>query len=156
MWSMVVGLFAMLVAFWWVAASVLVSYWIVGRLFCAFAFAGNLVYAAWTRRLFGMSRPFWFMFNLLAIGPLLFCLFFGLNALFAVEEDSYIVHEPLSGMGLKAYWIEHGSLPPFVLASPGTSVPGDLEEDEFSVMRVSRGLFGFEVIGWREPDRMKP
>ena len=153
---MVTGLFAMLVAFWWVAASVLVSYWIVGRLFCAVAFAGNLAYGAWTRRVFSMSRPLWFMFNLLAIGPLLFCAFFGLNALFATEARSFIIHEPVSGMGLKAYWIEHGTLPAVVLASPGTTVAGDPEDHAFSVMRISRGLFGFEVLGWREPEYVKP
>lgn len=32
------------------------------------------------------------MFNLLAIGPLLFCLFFGLNGLFTREARHYIVH----------------------------------------------------------------
>ena len=148
---MLIGLFAMIIAFWWVAASVLVSYWIIGRLFCAFAFAGNLAYGAWTRRVLGMSRSYWFMFNLLAIGPLLFCLFFGLNALFATGPASYLIREPISGMGLKAFWVEHGELPPMVFKVPGTTVAADPEQQEFSVMRVSHGLFGFDVIGWREP-----
>lgn len=155
---MVIGLFAMLVAFWWVASSVLISYWLVGRIFCGLAFAGNLVYAGWTRRVFGMSRSFWFMFNLLAIGPLLFCAFFGLNALFASDARSFIVQEPVSGLGIKAYWVEHGALPPVLLASPGTHIFVAEErhppEQGYSVMRLSRGLFGFDVLGWRSPEEL--
>lgn len=153
MWLMLIGLFAMIVAFWWVVASVLVTYLIIGRLFCAFAFAGNLAYGAWTRRVFGMSRSYWFMFNLLAIGPMLFCLFFGLNALFATGSKTYLVSEPIAGMGVKAYWIDHGELPP--VRWEGTTIVADPEKREFSVMRVSRGLFAFKVIGWREPNYLE-
>ncbi len=157
-WSMVIGLFAMIVAFWWVASSVLITYWLVGRLFCAFAFAGNLFYGEWTRRVFAMARPFWFMFNLLAIGPALFCAFFTLNALITSDTRSFIVPEPVSGLGIKAYWIEHEALPPVLLRSPGTSIgvspDDDPEERKYSVMRVSLGFLGFDVLGWREPDRV--
>lgn len=152
---MVIGLFAMIVAFWWVASAVLITYWLVGRLFCGFAFTGNLVYGAWTRRLFGMSRSFWFMFNLLAIGPLLFCSFFALNAVFTSEQRAYMISEPVRGLGIKQYWIEHGSLPPVLLKTPGTTISLGKDEDpepgSFSVMRVSKGLLGFEVLSWREP-----
>lgn len=154
---MIIGLFAMLVAFWWTSAAVLVSYWTVGRLFCAFAFVGNLLYGPWVERLLGMGRGYWFMFNLLFIGPVLFCLFFGVNGLFTSGTRSYIVREPVSGLGIKAHWIEHGELPQVILSSSGssplTAVPAGPEMPKYSLLRVSRGCFGFEVLGWRSLDQ---
>ena len=152
---MLIGLFSMIVAFWWVASAVLVSYWVVGRLFCGLAFAGNLVYGEKVRGLFSMSRSYWFMFNLLAIGPFLFCAFFGMNALFSSDPRTFIVREPLSGLGIKQHWVEHGLLPPIVIAAPGSTIvlTGTMDpgKREFSVLRLSKGLLGFDVMGWREP-----
>lgn len=156
---MILGLFSMLVAFWWVASAVLVTYWVVGRLFCAFAFAGDLLYGKWTRRVFGMSKPFWFMFNLLAIGPFLFCVFFAMNAVFAKDPRCYVVPGEMR-RGLKAQWIERGELPAWVLETPGTRVvvgnPRDTAGLDIRVLRVSNGLFGFDVMGWEEPDYIAP
>ena len=156
---MVLGLFSMLVAFWWVAGAVLVTYWVVGRLFCAFAFVGNLFYGAWTRRVFGMSKPFWFMFNLLAIGPCLFCMFFALNGAFTKDPQRYVVPGEMRH-GLKAYWIGHRELPAWILSTPGTRVvlenPRDTAGMHIQVLCVSEGLFGFDVMGWEEPDYSAP
>lgn len=156
---MVLGLFSMLVAFWWVAEVVLVTYWTVARLFCGFAFAGNLLYGQWTRRVFGMSKPFWFMFNLLAVGPFLFCMFFALNGALTKDPQRYVVPGEMR-RGLKAHWIEYGELPAYILETPGTRVvvgtPRDTAGMDIQVLRVSRGLFGFDVMGWQEPDYSAP
>lgn len=156
---MILGVFSMIVAFWWVAATVLVTYWTMGRLFCGFAFAGNLLYGAWTRGVFAMLKPYWFMFNLLAIGPLLFCLFFILNAAFTKVPRHYVVPGPMQ-RGLKHQWIERGDLPPWILASPGTRVivesPRDTAGLDIRVLRVSQGLFGFDVMGWQRPEYIRP
>ena len=153
-WLMILGLFTMLVAFWWTSAVVLVTYWTVGRLFCALAFGGNLLYGPWVQRLLGMGRGYWFMFNLLFIGPVLFTLFFGLNGLVTHDTRPYILRG-LADPRLKAYWIEHGTLPPYALAEPGdTVVVTDrfpIENGHIRVLRLSRGLFGFEVMAMGEP-----
>ena len=159
-WLMLIGLFAMIVAFWWVASAVLVTYWVVVRLFCAFAFAGNLVFGRWVERVFGMSRSYWFMFNLLAIGPFLFCVLFTVNALFTSDERAFIVREPISGLGLKNYWVEHGTLPAIATADPGDAVamepPAAGNDRQFSVLRLSKGALGLVVLGWSEPTYVPP
>lgn len=157
---MLIGLFAMIVAFWWVASAVLVSYWVVVRLFCAFAFAGNLVFGRWVERVFGMTRSYWFMFNLLAVGPCLFCLLFAVNALFTSDERAFIIREPISGLGLKNYWVEHGTLPAIATAAPGDTVAMErsplANDRQFSVLRLSKGALGFVVMGWSEPTYVPP
>ena len=157
---MLIGLFAMIVAFWWVASAVLVTYWVVVRLFCAFAFAGNLVFGRWVERVFGMSRSYWFMFNLLAIGPFLFCGLFTVNALFTSDERAFIVREPISGLGLKNYWVEHGALPAIAIAAPGDTMvmepPAAGSDRQFSVLRLSTGALGLVVMGWSEPTYVPP
>jgi len=158
-WLMILGLFSMIGAFWWVASAVLVTYWVVGRLFCAFAFAGNLFHGDWTHRVLRMSKPYWFMFNLLAIGPFLFCMFFALNGVFTKDPRRYVVPGEMQ-RGLKQHWIEHGELPAWILDSPGTRVvvesPRDTAGMVIRVLRVSHGLFGFDVMGWEEPDYIAP
>jgi hypothetical protein len=163
-WLMIIGLFAMIVAFWWVSAVVLVSYWTVGRLFCAFAFGGNLLYGGWTHRVSGMSRGYWFMFNLLAIGPFLFCSFFALNAAFTNGDEAYLVHYERH-QDLKGYWIEHGELAPWILSARGTTFlvrsPQDTVGQQIKVLRISEGLLGFGVMSlsepvWIAPDRSHP
>lgn len=153
-WLMVTGIFGMLVAFWWTSEAVLVTYWTVGRLFCAFAFSGNLLYGTTVRRLLGMERGYWFMFNLLFIGPVLFCLFFGLNGLFTHDTRTYIQRFRIHP-GPKAYWIEHGELPRAMLVEPGDTAaithPIGMEDEHIRVLRLSHGLFGFEVMGWGKP-----
>lgn len=156
---MILGLFSMLVAFWWVAAAVLVTYWTVGRLFCAFAFSGNLLYGPWTGRVLNMSRGYWFMFNLLFIGPMLFCLFFGLNGAFTNDARHYIVPGEYQRT-LKQHWVEQGALPRWVLESPGTTVvaasPRDTAGLDIRVLRVSKGLLGLEVLSWHSPQYIAP
>jgi hypothetical protein len=153
-WLMILGLFAVLVAFWWVSAAVLVSYWTVGRLFCAFAFGGNLFHGAWTIRLLGMSRGYWFMFNLLFIGPVLFCCFFAMNGILAHDPEHFIVPAAYQ-RGLKRHWIEQGALPPWALESPGKTVlvhaPKDTAGLDIQVLTISDGAFGLQVMSWQDP-----
>lgn len=157
---MILGLFSMIVAFWWVAATVLVTFWTMARLFCGVAFVGNLVYREWTRRVSGMSRGYWFMFNLLAIGPLLFCLFFALNGIFTRDRPQFYVVPGEMQRGLKAHWIEHAELPPWILETPGKQVvvknPRDTAGMNIRVLRISPGLFGFDVMGWGMPEYVDP
>ena len=156
---MILGLFAMIVAFWWVAGAVLVTYWVVVRLFCGFAFVGNLFYGKWTRRVLGMSKPFWFMFNLLAIGPFLFCAFFAMNGVFTRNPQHYVVPGEMR-RGLKQQWVEDGHLPRWILETPGTRVlvtnPRDTAGLDVRVLRVSTGLFGFDVMSWGAPEYVSP
>jgi hypothetical protein len=106
-----------------------------------------------------MSKPFWFMFNLLAIGPFLFCVFFALNAVFTKDLRCYVVPGEMRH-GLKAQWIERGELPAWILETPGTRVvvgnPRDTAGLDIRVLCVSEGLFGFDVMGWEEPHYTAP
>jgi hypothetical protein len=146
-WCMLAGVFAMIIAFWWVSFSVLVTYWTVGRLFCAFAFAGNLLYGQRVRSIVRMTRSYWFMFNMLAIGPALFGLFFGVNALFSGDAQYYAADRRVANMDVKRYWIEHGELPMHVLQPRhGVGSIMILEHGDAFMLRTSKGLFGFPIL----------
>ena len=99
------------------------------------------------------------MFNLLAIGPLLFCCFFALNAVFTSDPQHYVVPGPMR-RGLKHQWIERGELPPWILETPGTRVlvmgPRDTAGLDIRVLRVSQGMFGFDVMSWGAPEYVSP
>ncbi|HRT54619.1 MAG TPA: hypothetical protein P5291_11085, partial [Flavobacteriales bacterium] len=90
----------------------------------------------------------------LFIGPVLFCLFFGLNGLFTHDTRTYIQRFRIHP-GPKAYWIEHGELPRAMLVEPGDTAvithPIGMEDEHIRVLRLSHGLFGFEVMGWGKP-----
>lgn len=100
------------------------------------------------------------MFNLLAIGPFLFCVLFSVNALFTSDERAFIVREPISGLGLKNYWVERGELPAIATAAPGDALamepPAAGSDRQFSVLRLSKGALGFVVMGWSEPTYVPP
>jgi hypothetical protein len=148
-WLMAGGVFATILTFWWVSSSVLVSYWIVGRLFCAFGFAGNLLYGRWIRVRTGFSRGYWFMFNMLAIGPTLFCAFFLVNRFCSNGTRHYEWGERSNEEWTKRDWMESGRLHSS-LTGPGIEVTGlplvRAWDRRAQYMRVDDGLFGFPVI----------
>lgn len=146
---MALGVFATIVTFWWISFTVLVSYWTVARILCAFGFAGNLFYGDWIRERTGFSRSYWFMFNMLAVGPWLFCAFFALNGLFPRSEDFYAWGRASDLEHIKRQWIETDSLPPG-LTGPGVDVSGVVLVRAWDTapgfVKVSRGAFGIPVL----------
>lgn len=94
---MVLGIFVVVISFWWVGSKTFITYSALGRWFALFAFAGNLLsYKAGLR--LGMERLEWFLFNLLAVGPLLFSLALWVNLEVHGPEKQYIVH--MNGVAL--------------------------------------------------------
>ncbi len=147
---MAVGLFLFLFTFW---AGQLVTFITFTELFRALAFfcmAGNLLPYVRSGLALGMERLEWFLFNLLALGPLVFTALFWTN---------YLVHDPprtilLSGnysrQEVLAHWRASGSFPP---GRPLERVGELLTPEErmkgyviAPVLGVARGLLGYDVI----------
>lgn len=151
--TMVMGILILVASFWTVGELTLIAYGTLFRWFAFFAFAGNLVpYGASGLRL-GMERLEWFLFNLLAVGPILLSASLWIN---------YSVHGPVQWYDLtvaermtpvKRYWIDTGELPgrpraPSTDPRAGTDAGTDHDPLAYA---VSTGCFGYPVVS--RPDR---
>lgn len=105
---MVLGIVLFVAAFWAVVGTVYIPITEVLRWFALFAFVGNLLPYARTGLRLGMARFQWFMFNLLCIGPVLFCLLFTLDRAFHGPVRIELLDR---GMDPVRYWREHGEHP---------------------------------------------
>ena len=147
---MVIGIFVLIVSFWWVGTRTLISYTALGRWFALFAFAGNLLPYAWVGLRLGMERLEWFLFNLLAVGPTIFSLLLWLNLLVHGPERFAVAHYPGTLEDLRRFWMTTGTLPPM------TPVPEELSGlvDELlkdgpigeHLIGTAKGVLGYEVI----------
>lgn len=143
---MALGIFTLLLSFWWVGEETLVSYTALGRWFALFAFAGNLLSYKGAGLRLGMERLEWFLFNLLAVGPLIFSAALWLNMLVHGPEQLQIVQVGHYGLNVKRYWIDHGMLPPGVpaeIASTETHGSGGLKNN---ILGTAKGCLGYVVI----------
>lgn len=143
---MVIGIILFVVAFWTVVATVYMPIADILRWFAFLAFAGNLVPYRFSGARLGMARFQWFMFNLLAIGPLLF------TAVFALD---HALHGPVRielldrGMDPVLYWRENGERPH---AIPWEQASRQVPQAEWSflleagaITGTARGALGHEV-----------
>lgn len=126
---MAIGVFVFVVMFWVGSSMVYIGYLDLFRWLAVFAFAGNLLPYVKSGLTLGMERLEWFLFNLLAVGPVLWGLALLVNIAVHGEERVYAL--PVKGLDPVRYWREHDALPPL---------------QEVSMERVRAGEFG--VTGW--------
>lgn len=151
---MVLGIFFLLFSFWWVGTRTLVTYMELARWFALFAFIGNLLpYRAGGLRL-GMERLEWFLFNLLAVGPIVFSLLLWLNLGIHGPQRYAVLHFDGEIEAVRHYWMEHQELPnptPLVVPSgAGPDLGQQLGPVDGRVIGTARGLFGYDVIATYE------
>ncbi|HQV74740.1 MAG TPA: hypothetical protein PLE78_04570 [Flavobacteriales bacterium] len=152
---MVFGIFTLLLSFWWVGEKTLISYTALGRWFALFAFAGNLLSYKGAGLRLGMERLEWFLFNLLAVGPLLFSAALWVNMLVHGPEQLQIVQVHHYGLNVKRYWIDHGVLPPGVPIEKATDL-APLAGQKNNVLGTAKGCLGYVVITrWEGADSEK-
>ncbi|TXI78382.1 MAG: hypothetical protein E6Q44_11500 [Flavobacteriales bacterium] len=146
---MALGIFVSLISFWAVGGRTLIRYAELFRWFALFAFVGNLLPYARSGLRLGMERLEWFLFNLLAVGPLVLSLLLWLNLIFHGPERFVIT--PYAGgiMELRTYWMEQEELPASqalgtpleaLLAAPPPGLVGG------HVIGTAQGVLGYEVI----------
>jgi hypothetical protein len=157
---MVLGIFVVLVSFWWVGTKTFITYMALGRWFALFAFAGNLLPYGKVGLRFGMERLEWFLFNLLAIGPFLFSLALWLNLCVHGPERWYIVQADGVVHDVRRYWLETGELPPNTpLGTGGDRSPQDLAGSApigARLLGVADGVLGYEVVTTWESISARP
>ncbi len=149
---MALGILVLIVLFWTVGQRTLVSYSVLFRWLALFAFAGNLLPRKWYAKRFAMDHLEWFWFNLLAVGPAIFCSCLLLNYLVHGQEQRMLVQQGRS-FDLPRYWREQGELPPH---RPWPNDLGaDPEKDRLAfstagaddkIYALAQGCFGYVVI----------
>ena len=149
---MALGLLLFIVLFWTVGQLTFISFTELFRWLALFAFSGNLLPRSWVEKRFAMDRLDWFWFNLLAVGPMIFCGCLLLNFFVHAPEQEILVPGG-RGFGLHGYWQEHRELPPHI------PIPSTISEDpqllrealttaslDDVVYGIARGSFGYDVI----------
>lgn len=145
---MVLGIFTLIISFWWVGTRTLVTYMELARWFAFFAFIGNLwPYTRGGLRL-GMERLEWFLFNLLAVGPFVFSTLLWLNLLAHGPQHYAVLHFPGGLEGVRRYWMEAGELPPSTAlevrnADEALSNGGPIGSH---LIGTAKGVLGYDVI----------
>lgn len=143
---MVLGIILFVVVFWAVVATVYMPLAGILRWFAFLGFAGNLVPYRFSGARLGMARFQWFMFNLLAIGPLLFTGVFGLDRAFHGPVRIELLDR---GMDPVLHWREKGVMPHAVpweqarLQVPQAEWPHLLRAG--AITGTARGALGHEV-----------
>jgi len=153
---MAVGIFAWLVSFFWVVPRTLIGYDELYRWFALFAFIGNLAPYARSGRRMGMERLEWFLFNLLAVGPLTMSLLLWLNYGAHGPVRWYVVEGSPRSIDVRRHWAEQGELPPhqpFLEDGEREATPGldALTGGNYARLGVAKGALGYDVIThWAE------
>ena len=148
---MAVGLLLFIVLFWTIGHLTFISYTDLFRWLALFAFSGNLLPRRWVEKRFAMDRLEWFWFNLLAVGPMIFCGCLLLNFFVHGPEQEILVPGG-RGFNLHAYWQEHRELPPHVPLLSDLEDPAqfraaiDRAGRNDVVYGIARGSFGYVVI----------
>ncbi len=147
---MALGIFVVLVSFWWVGMRTLISFTLLSKVFAVAAFVGNLLPYAWSGARLGMERLEWFLFNLLAIGPLLFSALLWTNYFVTGPERDYIALTHEGRIDIHRYWIDHGELPEHVHFDPTHMDVAALRyfmmRDDQPMFTLARGCLGFDVV----------
>lgn len=142
-----VGVFTAIVSLFTVVRWTLIEPELLFRLLLVLCFAGNLFPYMLSGLWLGMERLEWFLFNLLAVGPLLMCLLLWLN--FGVHgpvehTDHVVAHTEVGGTVL-VYTFQDGHLDAFprarsVYRDPGAAIGSTLTFSQ------ATGLFGVPVV----------
>ncbi len=149
---MVLGVFSAIGSLFTVATWTLLDPSVLLRVLLLLCFAGNLLPYLRSGLWLGMERLEWFLFNLLAVGPILMCLFLWLNFLLhgSVTTSDHVVRGVQSQGSFVYYEFKDHHLEPFPFARA-------VYKDQYPIigngMRISEaeGLFGAPVIVKREP-----
>jgi hypothetical protein len=143
-----VGLFSFFsVVFWTLIASDLLF-----RSFLVLCFAGNLLPYVRSGLWLGMERLEWFLFNLLAVGPLGTSLLLWLNFVGhgPVQVSDHSVAYVDAGRTMITYHFVDGNLDEFPLARAVYRDPGDVVGSTVRITRAE-GLLGVPVVLRKEP-----
>lgn len=138
---MVSGILILVASFWTVGEVTLVAYGALFRWFAFLAFVGNLVpYDSSGLRL-GMERLEWFLFNLLAVGPLVLSACMWLNYMCHGPEQFHVSRDVERKVEVKRHWIAYNELPGRPWSASGANAdPGG------RIFGVATGCLGYPVI----------
>jgi hypothetical protein len=148
--TMALGILILLISFWSVGQWTFVTYMTLSKALALLAVAGNLLpYRSSGLRL-GMERLEWFLFNVLAVGPILLSALLWVNFLVGGQRHTYFFHVS-SNTDIHTYWIMHGGLPDTVVLdfqALDAQTLRSLEEikEPLTSLTVARGCLGYDVI----------
>jgi len=141
------GIFVGLFSFFTVVFWTLVAPDLLFRIFLALCFAGNLLPYMRSGLWLGMERLEWFLFNLLAVGPLGTSLLLWLNFVghgpVAVSDHSVDFVD--AGRTMITYHFVDGHMEEFPLARAVYRDPGDVVGSTIRSTQA-KGLFGVPVV----------
>jgi len=147
---MAVGLFAFIATFWAGQAITFITFGEIFRWLALFSFAGNLLPYMRSGLVLGMERLEWFLFNLLAVGPLVFTALLWGNFLLRDEPEAYLLQGNFSRADVLSHWHAHRELPPARRLDEVLSQASPEERAKGYVMgpllKVSQGALGYAVI----------
>ena len=144
--TMVAGILILVASFWTVGELTLIAYGTLFRWFAFLAFAGNLVpYDASGLRL-GMERLEWFLFNLLAVGPILLSAALWINFSFHGLEQWYDLSVADRKLSVKRHWIDTGELPGRPRDPSSGPRAGKNTDHDPLAYAISVGCFGYPVV----------
>lgn len=148
------GIFVGLGSFFTVVYWTLIPSDVLFRIFLVLCFAGNLLPYMRSGLWLGMERLEWFLFNLLALGPLLTSVLLWLNFLGhgpVVETDHPVAYVD-SGRTVLTYHFVDDHLKEFPLARSVYRNPGDVVGRTIRTAQAD-GLFGVPVLVRKEAVR---
>lgn len=142
-----IGVFVAIVGVFTVVRWTLFAPEVLFRAFLVLCFAGNLLPYMRSGLWLGMERLEWFLFNLLALGPLLTSLLLWLNFLVhgPVELTDHAVAYTEKGRTALTYTLQDGHLDAFPLARSVYWEPGDPIGSTLTFSEAT-GLFGVPVV----------
>jgi hypothetical protein len=141
------GVFVGLVSFYTVVHWTLITADLLFRLFLILCFVGNLLPYMRSGLRLGMERLEWFLFNLLAVGPLGTSLLLWLNFLGhgpVMESDHSVAHVEAARTRLIYYFVD-GHLKEFPLARSVYRDPSDVIGSTIRIGQAD-GLLGVPVV----------
>ncbi len=142
-----IGVFTGLLSLFTVVFWTLIAPGQLFRIFLVLCFAGNLLPYMRSGLWLGMERLEWFLFNLLAVGPLGTSLLLWLNFLGhgpAVVTDHSVAYVDL-GRTMVTYHFQDGHLDGFPMARMVYRDPGDVVGSRIRYTQAE-GLFGVPVV----------
>lgn len=149
---MAIGVFVALVSSLTVVPWTLITPSTMLRSFIGLCFLGNLLPYARSGLRMGMERLEWFLFNLLAVGPLLTALLLWVNFIFhgPVSATRHAVSDVADHGTYLTYAFEDGFLDAFWMARSNYR---DWPDSHGHILEVStaRGLLGIEVVVRKRP-----
>lgn len=142
-----IGVFVAIVSVFTVVRWTLLEPELLFRVFLVLCFAGNLLPYMRSGLWLGMERLEWFLFNLLAVGPLLMCLLLWLNFVVhgPVEHTDHAVAYTETGRTVLIYTFKDAHLDEFPRARSVYRDPGDPIGSRLTFSQAT-GLFGVPVV----------